>query len=44
MLDEVTMIKSNDLFKVNKMEKMPYEEDDNIHIKVTLEMDLTVIL
>ena len=42
MLDAVSMIRLNDLFKVNRMEKMPYEESDRVLVTVTVEMDLTV--
>ena len=42
MLDAVSMIRLNDLFKVNRMEKMPYEESDRVLVTVSVEMDLTV--
>ena len=42
MLDAVSMIRLNDLFKINRMEKMSYEESDRVLVNVTVEMDLTV--
>ena len=42
MLDAISVIRLNNLFKVNRMDKMPFEESNKFHVNVTVEMDLTV--
>ena len=44
MLDKVSMKSKSDLFKVTRMERTPYEQVDKVHISVTFEMDLNVIM
>ena len=43
MLDSVTKIGMQGLFRLEKQELLPYERFDNTWVSVTLEMDLNVM-
>ena len=40
MLDEITSIEFDNLFKISRLAAMPYEKPDNTWVSVTIEMDL----
>ena len=42
MLDTITLIMMEDLFRLQKQELLPYERPDNTWVSVTIEMDLNV--
>ena len=39
-LDDWTQVYKEDLFKLNEQRVLPYEEKDNVWVRVTIEMDL----
>ena len=40
MLDTITLIEKQDLFRLERQDLLPYEKFDNTWISVTIEMDL----
>ena len=42
-LDEWTQELKPDLFKLNEQRVLPYEEKDNVWVRVTVEMDLNTM-
>ena len=43
MLDTITMIEKQNLFRLERQYQMPYEKFDNTWVSVTIEMDLNVM-
>ena len=43
MLDDLTKVEYEDLFKLNQHNVLPYEKPDDVWISVTIEMDLSLI-